>query len=84
MHCESLNERRQRRRANASIRIEHNLRLAHMLRTEVPRCDLLHFVLQPLVGRTLTDDTGQFLSLAVKPLSFAFCQVTTISEKRRN
>jgi len=52
-----------------------------MVRTEVPWRELLHFVLQPLVGRSLADHPGQFISLTVNALSFAFCQIAAISEK---
>jgi len=52
-----------------------------MLRTEVPRRQLLNFVLQPLVGRSLAHDSGQFFGLAVNALSFAFCQIAVTSEK---
>lgn len=52
-----------------------------MLRTEVPRRQLLHFVLQPLVGWPLAHDSGQFLSLAINALSFTLCQIATMSER---
>ena len=81
MHREPFNERRQRRGTNTSIRVEYNLRGVRMLRTEVPRRQLLNFVLQPLVGRSLTHDSGQFFSLAVNALSFAFYQIAAMSEK---
>ena len=55
-----------------------------MLGTEVPRRQLLNFVLQPLVGRSLAHDSGQFLGLAVNALSFAFCQTAAMSEKWLN
>ena len=84
MHREPLNERGQRRGAHASIGVEHNLRGARMLRTEVPRRQLLCFRLQPLVGRPLADDPGEFFSLAVDALSFALCAIGTMSEKRQN
>ena len=82
MHREPLNERRQRRSTNASIGVEDNLGLARMLRAEVPRRQLLHFILQPLVGRPLADDPGQFISLAVNALSIAFCHIEIVSTKR--
>lgn len=52
-----------------------------MLRTEVPRRQLLNFVLQPLVRWSLAHDSGQFLGLAVNAFAFAFCQVAAMSEK---
>ena len=52
-----------------------------MLRAEIPRRQLLNFVLQPLVGRSLAHDFGQLRGLAVNARSFVFCQIMAMSEK---
>jgi len=51
---------------------------------EVPRRQLLRFILQPLVRRPLAHDSGQFLSLTVDAISFALCQIASMSEKWKN
>jgi hypothetical protein len=73
MHREALDERRERRSADTSIRVEHDFRLAPVLGAEVPRRDLLRLGLEPLVGRALARDARKLLRLAVDALLFAFC-----------